>query len=214
MTKLLVAEVCKGARVSRRDGEALRGLLESHWNDSEPVVLDFEGVVIASVSFFDESFGALALRHPLSELTRRIKVEHMQPEDRKLLNTLVLARERESRAHGTQGDDPAPSPDPSPRADAHRFMAGDWNVLSPQAEVTVPLGFQPFGGHLSFESSDGDLANVLVTDFQIANRHMVGGAGVPAKGFAEPFGGGTVVTARLKNLGDAGKRVRPVIRAR
>ena len=57
MARLLVAEVCKGARVSRKDGEALRALLESHWNDKEPVILDFKGVVIASVSFFDESFG-------------------------------------------------------------------------------------------------------------------------------------------------------------
>jgi hypothetical protein len=59
MNRLLIADVCKGARVSRRDGEALRGLLESHWNDKEPVTLDFSGVVIASVSFFDESFGVL-----------------------------------------------------------------------------------------------------------------------------------------------------------
>ena len=44
----------------------------------------------------------LALRHSLGELTRRIKVENMQPNDRNLLNTLVLAREREreSRANG------------------------------------------------------------------------------------------------------------------
>ena len=95
MARLLIAEVCKGARVSRKDGEALRDLLEAHWNDSDPLVLDFQGVVIASVSFFDESFGTLALRHPLTEVTKRIKVEHMQPEDRKLLNTLVLARQRE-----------------------------------------------------------------------------------------------------------------------
>ena len=117
MTRLLVAEVCKGSRVSRRDGEALRHALESHWNDSEPVVLDFEGVVIASVSFFDESFGALALRHPLDELTRRIKVEHIQDEDRKLLNTLVLARkrERESLAGLPASVPESPAGDGSPR---------------------------------------------------------------------------------------------------
>jgi hypothetical protein len=99
MPRLLIAEVCKGARVSREDGEALRGVLEAHWDDSDPVVLDFDGVGIASVSFFDESFGALALRHPLGEVTRRIKVEHMQPQDRKLLNTLVLARSGERESH-------------------------------------------------------------------------------------------------------------------
>lgn len=95
MARLSVATVCKTARVSRRDGEALRHLLEQHWNDKEAVVLDFAGVVIASVSFFDESFGVLALHHPLAEMTRRIKVENMQPQDRKLLNTIVVARDRE-----------------------------------------------------------------------------------------------------------------------
>ncbi len=103
MPKLLVAQVCHAARVSRRDGEALRHLLEKNWSDPEPVVLDFEGVVIASVSFFDESFGVLAQHHPLAELTRRIRVENIQPDDRRLLNTIVLAREREREARLAQG---------------------------------------------------------------------------------------------------------------
>jgi hypothetical protein len=69
--------------------------MEEHWNDAEPMVLDFDGVVIASVSFFDESFGLLALRYPLQELTRRFKVENINAPDRQLLNTIVLARDRE-----------------------------------------------------------------------------------------------------------------------
>jgi hypothetical protein len=72
--------------------------MEEHWNDAEPMVLDFDGVVIASVSFFDESFGLLALRYPLRELTRRFKVENINAPDRRLLNTVVLARERERDA--------------------------------------------------------------------------------------------------------------------
>jgi hypothetical protein len=95
MANLHVATVCGTSRVSRNDGEALRRIIESHWDDPEPLVLDFSSVVIASVSFFDESFGLLALRHPLSELTIRIKVENIKPPDRKLLNSIVLARERE-----------------------------------------------------------------------------------------------------------------------
>jgi hypothetical protein len=72
--------------------------MEEHWNDAEPMVLDFDGVVIASVSFFDESFGLLALRYPLQELTRRFKVENINAPDRRLLNTIVLARDRERDA--------------------------------------------------------------------------------------------------------------------
>ena len=95
MARMSVARVCGANRVTRPDGEALRLEIERHWKDTEPLVLDFEGVVIASVSFFDESFGVLALRHPLGEMTKRIKVENIQPEDRTLLNTIVIARQRE-----------------------------------------------------------------------------------------------------------------------
>ena len=102
MARLLVAKICGAKRVSRSDGEALRHRMEEHWDDVEPMVLDFDGVVIASVSFFDESFGVLALRYPLPELTRRFKVENINGPDRQLLNTIVLARERE-RAVGPEG---------------------------------------------------------------------------------------------------------------
>ncbi len=102
MPRLSVAKICGANRVSRPDGEALRHLLETHWNDREPLILDFDGVVIASVSFFDESFGVLALRHPLAELTQRIKVENIKPPDRRLLNSIVLARDRE-RVAATRG---------------------------------------------------------------------------------------------------------------
>jgi hypothetical protein len=35
-------------------------MIEENWNNQGPVVLDFEGVRIASVSFFDEALGLLA----------------------------------------------------------------------------------------------------------------------------------------------------------
>jgi STAS-like domain of unknown function (DUF4325) len=103
MARLLVAQVCRAARGSRRDGEELRHLLEAHWDDAEPVVLDFDGVTIASVSFFDESFGVLAQNHPLAEVTARIRVENIKPDDRQLLNSIVLARKREREARLAQG---------------------------------------------------------------------------------------------------------------
>jgi hypothetical protein len=95
VTRLLVADVCGAARVSRADGGALRQHIEEHWGESQPTVVDFSGVTIASVSFFDESFGMLALVHPIEDLTRHIKVENIAPPDRKLLNSIVLSRQRE-----------------------------------------------------------------------------------------------------------------------
>ena len=84
--------------MTRGDGAHLRREIEAHMHDEEPVVLDFSGVRIASVSFFDESLGVLAKTHTIQELTRRVKVENIDPADRKLLNTIVVARDKERRS--------------------------------------------------------------------------------------------------------------------
>jgi hypothetical protein len=49
------------SRVARDDGAHLRQAIEQAWHDAGPIVLDFEGLTIASVSFFDEALGVLAL---------------------------------------------------------------------------------------------------------------------------------------------------------
>lgn len=98
MARLSIANECKSALVSRGDGALLRRAIESHWSDSEQLVLDFADVRVASVSFFDESFGMLAKRHSIDELTKRIKVENIDPSDRALLNRIVLSRSRERSA--------------------------------------------------------------------------------------------------------------------
>ncbi len=98
MARLEVASVCGSSRVSRADGEQLRHAMEARWAAEEPTVIDFAGVVIASVSFFDESFGLLALAHPTVELGRRFRVENIGAPDRNLLNSIVSARARERAA--------------------------------------------------------------------------------------------------------------------
>ena len=95
MARIVISERFKGSRVTREDGAKLRALIEEHWNDSEPLVLDFSGLRIASASFFDESLGVLAKQLPLDELTRRVRIEGIDPADRKLLNQIVLARAEE-----------------------------------------------------------------------------------------------------------------------
>jgi hypothetical protein len=60
--------------------------------------LDFLGLRIASVSFFDESLGMLATKHPVEQLAQRVKVENMNPQDRLLLNSIVLSRAKELKA--------------------------------------------------------------------------------------------------------------------
>ena len=98
MARIHIATECHTARVSRGDGALLRRLIEEHWSDPEPIVLDFESVRIASVSFFDESVGLLARAHPLEVLRDRVRVENIDPSDRSLLNQIVQSRAREREA--------------------------------------------------------------------------------------------------------------------
>jgi hypothetical protein len=95
MPNIHVATFCEAARVTRSDGARLRREIEKHWDGIEPVVLDFSGVRIASVSFFDESLGLIAGSHGLEELKRHVRVERMDPSDRALLNRIVTSRARE-----------------------------------------------------------------------------------------------------------------------
>jgi hypothetical protein len=95
MARIHIATDYESKRVTRSDGAELRAAIEKHWSDAEPVVLDFTGVRIASVSFFDESLGRLALLHPVEELTTRVKVENIDPADRRLLDDIVRSRSRE-----------------------------------------------------------------------------------------------------------------------
>jgi hypothetical protein len=97
MSRLKISEYCKSKYVTRGDGAYLRRAIEQRWSEPDQLVLDFTGVRIASVSFFDESLGLLAKQHALEELTRRVRVEHMDPADKALLNSIVVARARERR---------------------------------------------------------------------------------------------------------------------
>src|SRR5208282_3400512 len=59
MTRIEVKTQLGQNVVSREHGRKMRALLEKALSDVPPVVVDFEGMQITSVSFFDESFGVL-----------------------------------------------------------------------------------------------------------------------------------------------------------
>jgi hypothetical protein len=98
MSRIVISEFCRGSHVTRPDGARLRSEIEKHWSDPLPVVLDFSGTRIASVSFFDEAIGLLARAFPLDELTARVRVESIDPSDRVLLNGIVTTRAKERGA--------------------------------------------------------------------------------------------------------------------
>lgn len=98
MARIAIATFCKAARVSRGDGAHVRRAIEEHWDDDEALVLDFAGVRIASVSFFDEAMGLLARKFDLETLRQHVSVENIDPGDRHLLNRIVLSRAKEREA--------------------------------------------------------------------------------------------------------------------
>jgi hypothetical protein len=98
MARIVISEQFEGSRITRADGAKLRRIIDEHWNEAELLILDFSGLRIASASFFDESLGVLARKVPLDELTRRVRVENIDPADRRLLNQIVLSGAEEAGA--------------------------------------------------------------------------------------------------------------------
>ena len=82
--------------VSREHGQKMRLLLEKAIaNAGEPVIVDFAGMQISSVSFFDESFGMLAKRYGEEGLLSKVKLEGMEAFDLALVRDIVSSRSRE-----------------------------------------------------------------------------------------------------------------------
>jgi STAS-like domain of unknown function (DUF4325) len=96
MTRIEVKTQLGNDVVSREHGEKMRALLEKALEGSEPLVVDFAGMQITSVSFFDESFGVLA-KHYGESLLSKIKLEGIDPFDLALLRDIVSARSREAK---------------------------------------------------------------------------------------------------------------------
>jgi hypothetical protein len=81
--------------VTREHGAKLRALVEAGLNDS-PVVVDFGGLQIASVSFFDEAFGQLALRCGEERLLAAVEFRNIDPFDAALVHDIIRSRAREA----------------------------------------------------------------------------------------------------------------------
>jgi len=97
MTRIEVKTQLGDDVVSRAHGQKMRVLLEralAHAG-SEPVIVDFAGMQITSVSFFDESFGVLAKQYGEGLLTK-VKLEEIDPFDLALVRDIVASRSREA----------------------------------------------------------------------------------------------------------------------
>ncbi len=81
--------------VTREHGRKLSRLVEDALADA-PVVIDFDGLQITSVSFFDEAFGQLALARG-DDLRSVIRLENIDPFDLALVTDIIMSRARQAK---------------------------------------------------------------------------------------------------------------------
>lgn len=127
---ITVTEICGPSRLYRSDGAKLREAIEQRWSDDEPLEIDFENIMVASVSFLDEAIALLALDHSKDVLKRRLKLLNLREPDRRLLNAHIVSRARqreagdiEDKANGgatIEGESPPASP-MVPKNDSVRY---------------------------------------------------------------------------------------------
>lgn len=85
-----------GNIVTREHGRQLRELILTGLKGAEKVTIDFGGVQITSVSFFDEALGQIALKHPEVKLDAVVILDRIDPFDRQLVDDILASRRREA----------------------------------------------------------------------------------------------------------------------
>jgi uncharacterized protein DUF4325 len=97
MTRIEVKTQLGQNVVSREHGKTMRALLEKALANTAPVIVDFEGMQITSVSFFDESFGVLAKKYGDEALLQKVRFERIDPFDLALVKDIIASRWREAK---------------------------------------------------------------------------------------------------------------------
>jgi STAS-like domain of unknown function (DUF4325) len=97
VTRIAVKDQLGNDVVSREHGARMRILLENALKCGDtPIVVDFAGMKITSVSFFDESFGVLAKQYG-EQLLRNFKLDEIDAFDLALVHDIVSSRSREAK---------------------------------------------------------------------------------------------------------------------
>ncbi len=100
--KIDLKKTCKKKTVTRNDGEKIKTLISKSWDKENKITIDFNNILIASVSFIDEAFGKLAFDYPKEDLIRKLSFENIEDYDKALLNDILLSRYKQ-RALGENG---------------------------------------------------------------------------------------------------------------
>ncbi len=96
--RMNLKKICDDKMVTRDDGEKLNRIIRSKWDTARSFSLDFDNILVASVSFMDEAFGKLALKYSKDDLLKKLKFENITKYDRALINDIMLSRFRQKEA--------------------------------------------------------------------------------------------------------------------
>ncbi len=93
MTRIHIPTEFADDRVTRPAGERLRQLILAQASDNTPLEIDFDNVVIASTSFFDEGFAKLGLEGwSRAQFESRLVLVAMNRFDRRVLERVLNER--------------------------------------------------------------------------------------------------------------------------
>ena len=92
MKKIDLKKTCKKQTVTIRECEQIKNLISASWDKESKIVIDFNNISIASVSFLDEAFGKLAFDHPKEILRKKLSFANIEEYDRALLNDILISR--------------------------------------------------------------------------------------------------------------------------
>lgn len=92
MKKIDIKKTCKKRTVTRKEGEQVKKRILDLWDKQDKIVIDFNNISIASVSFLDEAFGKLAFDHPKEILREKLSFANIEEYDRALVNDILISR--------------------------------------------------------------------------------------------------------------------------
>ena len=90
--KINLQETCEKQAITREDGKKINEIIIDAWIKDDRVVIDFNNILIASVSFLDEAFGKLTFDYTREYFRDRLSLKNIQEYDRRLLNDILTSR--------------------------------------------------------------------------------------------------------------------------
>ena len=91
-------DFCCKKSVTGEDGQRIQRVIQDSWDNEDKITINFNNILINSVSFFDEAFGKLAFKYPINVLKEKLAFENMDNYDRALLNAILTSRYRQKQS--------------------------------------------------------------------------------------------------------------------